>query len=293
MHFSSYHPIINLLYFASVMLLAALIEHPIFIAIAYLASFVYSVKLRGISGLLLDISLFAAAILYGAWYAYYNHFGVTVLSVNFIGNSITLEALLCGLARGFRAAAVLMLCSCLNSVMSTDKLVYLFGRVLPKLSLFIAITLRLVPRIIARAKKITLAQSSIGRGLKTGNILKNCANWVRVCSVTITWTLENMVETASSMQCRGYALPHRTAYALYRFDNRDRSFIVALTSMLFVVCAGLALGQAHMLYAPELIINRITLTSVFFYAAYAVLLLLPMALQIIGEKRFAALRSGI
>ena len=37
--------------------------------------------------------------------------------------------------------------------------------------------------------------------------------------------------------------------------------------------------------------NRVTGMSMVFYGAYAVLLLLPMGLQMIGEKRFSAATS--
>ena len=39
--------------------------------------------------------------------------------------------------------------------------------------------------------------------------------------------------------------------------------------------------------------NRITPLSFVFYAAYAVLCLLPMTLEIIGERRFENLRSSV
>lgn len=47
-----------------------------------------------------------------------------------------------------------------------------------------------------------------------------------------------------------------------------------------------AFNQTMIQYNPVIMMNRITSMSVVFYVAYAVLLLLPMMLQIIGEKQF-------
>ena len=94
-----------------------------------------------------------------------------------------------------------------------------------------------------------------------------------------------MISISDSMRCRGYTLPHRTAFSIYRFDNRDRSFVIGLFACLSVLLAGMLLHQTRIYYNPRIILNRITPLSAVFYAAYFVLCMLPMALQIIGEIR--------
>ncbi len=44
----------------------------------------------------------------------------------------------------------------------------------------------------------------------------------------VTWSFENAVETADSMKSRGYGLPGRTAFSLYRFSRRDRLLLLWL-----------------------------------------------------------------
>lgn len=292
MRFDSYHPMINLIYFSTAIGLTVSFNHPIFVGIAYVSAFVYSVKLNGKGAVIFNTCLIPLAIAYGCWYAYYNHFGVTNLRQNFIGNEITLEALLYGLTIAFTAAAVMMFLSCIFAVFSSDKIVYLFGRISPKLSLFISILLRTVPRVKKQSRKINVAQMGIGRSPSQGSALRRILNFFRLASVVITWTLENFVETAKSMKCRGYSLKGRTAYSIYRFDNRDRSFVVVLFLLLTVVLAAWGLNQTDIYFDPMIIMNPITVISYIFYAAYGVLLLLPAILQIIGEKRFAKLSSG-
>lgn len=292
MKFDSYHPTINLIYFASVITCTICFKQPVFLLVSFVCSFVYSVKLGGIKALIFNLVLIPLAAGYSLWYSYYNHFGITPLRQNFIGNSITLEALVYGAVIGTVAASVLMWFSCVHKVFSTDKVIYLFGRISPKLSLFMAIILRTVPRVKARAKKINTAQKSIGRGSNQGNLFRRLLNVLRQMSILLTWSIENFVEVSDSMRCRGYGLKGRTAFSIYRFDNRDRSFVVCLFWCLSLILAAVLLDQVNIQYNPSIVLNRITPMSSVFYLAYAFFCLLPMGLEIAGELRFAMQRKN-
>ena len=128
MKFSSYHPVINLIYFAAALTGIILFRHPVFLAISFAAAFAWSVKLRGKRGLIFDLCLVPLILLYAGVYASYNHFGVTDLATDFIGNEITLESIVYGLVLGTMAAAFLMMFSCFLAVFSVDKIVYLFWK---------------------------------------------------------------------------------------------------------------------------------------------------------------------
>ena len=51
--------------------------------------------------------------------------------------------------------------------------------------------------------------------------------------------------------------------------------------------------QTTMYFDPMIIMNPITRISYVYYLVFAVFLLLPMGLQIVGEWRFAKLRTGV
>lgn len=74
-----------------------------------------------------NICLVPLILVYTGIYSYYNHYGVTKLRVNFIGNQITLEAVAFGFVIGMKIAAVLMILSCVFTVVSSDKIIYLLG----------------------------------------------------------------------------------------------------------------------------------------------------------------------
>ena len=279
MRFDSYHPAINLLYFTAVIAAAVGFDHPAFLLIGYLCAFVYSVALDGKRALVLNLLMLPLMALYAGYYGFYNHFGVTVLSVNFIGNRIMLESLVYGAVLSVKAATVLMWMECVHAVFSSDKVVYLLGRVSPRLSLYLSLLLRLVPRIRRRRRKIGEAQHCIGRDRRL----------FRKLSILITWTLEDLESSSTSMESRGVKLRGRTAFSIYRFDNRDRAFVIALCALYTLLLMAAALDQTRTLYAPELVINPVSPLSFVFYAGYTAACLLPLILQRAGEQRFRRL----
>lgn len=291
MRFDSYHPMINLIYFTAAIACTICFQQPVFLAISFVCAFVYSVKLGGWKLFFLNLALVLFAAGYALWYSYYNHFGITNLGVNFIGNQITLEALVYGFVLGLTVAAVVMWFCCIFILITADKIVYLFGRISPKLSLFLSILLRTVPRIKVRARHIEISREGIGKGVAQGTLWRRFRNLLSLLSILITWTLEDFVESSNSMKSRGYSLRGRTAFSIYRFDNRDRGLVIMFFWCLTLILMAELFNQTDSYYDPRIIINPITPLSVAFYAAYAAFLLLPMGLQIVGEQTFRRLQE--
>ena len=261
MRFDSYHPTINLIYFSAAVFCAVDFNHPCFMIIAWAGFFMYSVVLNGRRGLVFNLCLMPLVLLYGCVYTGYNHFGVTALRENIIGNAITLESFVYGLTIGLRAATVLMIFSCVFSVFSSDKVVY-------------------------KRQLVNTARRGIGKGAGQGSVLRRLRNAVGIFSILITWTLESFAGTSVSMKSRGFLLRGRSAYSIYRFDNRDRGFVIGIVICLAVVAAAVLLDQTAIYYDPEIVMNRVTPVSVVFYVAYAVFITMPAALQTAGEWNF-------
>lgn len=293
MRFDSYHPAINFLYFSAVLAGAILFGHPVYLSISLVCGTLYCLKLNGTKGLLSGGAGLLLGTVYTLWYISHRHFGVTVLRTNFIGNRMTLEALLSGISIGLRITAVALWLGCVHAIFTRDKIVYLFGRVSPRLSLFLAILLRLIPRIGAQGKKIHLAQQAIGRGVNQGNIFQRIKNALRLLSILITWTIESFVTSAESMRSRGSLLKGRTAFSIYRFDNRDRSLVIVLFLCLTLTLMAVILGQTYISFDPKIILPVPMAAGGVFYAGYTVLCLLPLGLQITGEQHFRHLQKSM
>ena len=198
-----------------------------------------------------------------------------------------------GMVTGLRAAAVCMWLSCLFRVVSSDKVLYLFGRVSPRLSLFLTILLRFIPRIGREARKINLAQKGIGRGGNQGNVFRRLVNCLRIFSMLITWMISALALESDSMRSRGSLLRGRTAFSIYRFDNRDRAFVIALFSGITLTAMGAILGATTMFYNPRIIWKPLENVSTVTAAGYAALCLLPMGLEFWTEYRFHRARREV
>ena len=293
MGFEKCHPAVNFLYFAAVIMGMITFQHPIFLSISFVCAFAYSIKRNHWKALLFNLVTLPLIAAFALYYSSYNHFGVTVLRQNFIGNNMTLESLVYGFVLGTVAAGVCIWFSCVYSVFTTDKVVYLFGKVSPRLSLFLAILLRMVPRIKKEAKKINTAQRGIGRSVNQGKLWQRARNCIRIFSVLITWTIESLSTASESMRSRGSSLRGRQAFSIYRFDNRDRAYVITLFTCLTLIIMGVLLKQTDILYDPRIRMNPITSMSWFFYAGYGIFCLMPMGLELWTEYRFWKARKEL
>lgn len=168
MGFERCHPAVNLIYFTAVIGGTVCFRHPVYLAISLCSAFLYSVKRKGRRAVAFGLCLVPLVVALGLFYSSYHHFGVTNLRQNFIGNQITLESLVYGLALGCTLAGVAMWMSCVYAVFSADKVVYLLGRVSPRLSLFLSLLLRLVPEMWVQARKSTWHSRALAGGSVRG-----------------------------------------------------------------------------------------------------------------------------
>ena len=293
MGFEKCHPAVNFIYFAGVIAGTIAFQHPIFLAISFLCAFLYSIKRNGWKALVFNLVLLPLIAAFALYYSSYTHFGVTVLEQNMIGNNMTLESLVYGFVLGTVAAGVLMWFSCVFSVFTTDKVVYLFGKVSPRLSLFLAIALRMIPRIKKEAKKINTAQKGIGRGVSQGNFFQRLRNCIRIFSMLITWTIESLTTASESMRSRGSSLRGRKAFSIYRFDDRDRAYVVGMFLCLTLTAMAVILRQTNIFYDPKIIMTPITAMSFLFYAGYGAFCLMPLGLELWTEYRFWKARKTL
>ncbi len=189
--------------------------------------------------------------------------------------------------------SVLLWFTCYNEVMMSDKFIYLFGRVIPALSLIISMTLRLIPRLKNQIRQISHAQKCIGMDTGTGNIVQRALHGIRILSILTTWALENAVETSDSMKARGYGLRGRTAFSPFRFDRRDASCLAVIAATVAVCITGQVSGVAYFQYYPYVKGARVQPFTVAMWAAYVLLCFLPPALEIREDVKWRSLKSAI
>ena len=138
-----------------------------------------------------------------------------------------------------------------------------------------------------------MAQKGIGMGVGQGSVFQRIKNAVRIFFMLITWTIDSLITASDSMRSRGSSLRGRTAFSIYRFDNRDRLFVIALFTCLTVTLMAIILGMTDMTYDPRLIWKPINPLTILFYAGYTVLCLMPLGLELWTEYQFKKARENI
>lgn len=292
--FSTYHPAVNFLYFTMVLLFSMFFMHPICLGISLLCAFAYNIYLKGKKAISFSFKymlpmLIATALINPA----FNHEGGTILTYLRDGNPLTLESITYGIAAAVMFITVIFWFSCYNAVMTSDKFVYLFGRVIPALSLVLSMALRFVPRFSAQLKVVSNAQKCVGRDISNGSLLQRAKNGIKILSIMVTWALENAIETADSMRSRGYGLPGRTAFSIYRFDSRDKKAMAFLIFCGGYILIGSMLGGLYYRYFPTMKGVKLQAYPISIFLCYMALCISPLAINIREDRKWKALQSKI
>lgn len=285
--FGAYHPIVNLVYFVMVIVFSMFMVHPLIQLISLSAAILYICSIEGKKSLRFLLRVCLPLVLITAFMnPAFNHEGMTILCYLSTGNPLTLESIAYGFAAGGMMITILIWFSNFNRIMTSDKFVYLFGRVTPALSLVLSMSLRFVPKFKHQMELVTQAQRSMGRDVSIGSLWQRTKTAISIISIMITWSLENAIETADSMKSRGYGLKGRTAFSIYRFADRD---IYTLVWLLF--CASFILYGNKLLvfgfrYFPSIRYASLDLSAIPFYCVYAGMCMTPVLLNIVEEIRW-------
>lgn len=292
--FSTYHPIVNFIYFISVIAFTMVFMHPVFLAISLLGSFMYSTILNGKKAVRFNLvymlpMMITAAILNPV----FNHEGVTILTYLPGGNPLTAESIFFGIAAAIMIGNVICWFSCYNAVMTSDKFIYLFGKIIPSLSLIFSMALRFIPKFKQQLKVVSNSQKCIGRDISTGSIKQRTKHTIRIISIMITWSLENAVETADSMKSRGYGLNGRTSFSIYKFTKKDTKVLCAILIFSTYIVVGSVLGGTNFSYFPSIKFADVTPFTISLYVVWLILCIMPAIIEFMEEIKWNALKSKI
>lgn len=291
--FSTYHPIVNFAYFFMVILCSMVFMHPVFLGISVTAAFVYSVCLNRNRAVKFNLLyLVPTMIAVSLINPLFNHRGVTILGY-LRNNPITLESVVYGIAAGLMFASVILWFSCYNAVMTSDKFIYLFGRIIPAMSLIFSMVLRFVPKFKVQIRNISDAQRCIGRDGGSGSWLERSRQGIKILSIMTTWALENAIETADSMRSRGYGLRGRTSFSTFRFDSRDRTAFGLMAALAAAIWLSFFAGENSAQYFPSISFHQPSGIGILACAAYFLFCFLPVILNIMEDIKWHYLQSKI
>ena len=288
------HPVVTASYYTIVIGILMFSNSPLFLISAIALGMCYDMLLKGRKSLRnnLFIILFMS-FLTVLINALFTHNGSTVLF--YLGNNrVTLEAACYGFVMALMLSGVMIWFSSFNVVMTSEKLIYIFGRFAPVLGLTLSMIFRFVPLLRTRFELIREGQKALYAGDEKGFIGK-LRHFGKEVSILVSWSLESSIESADSMAARGYGLKGRTSYNLFKIRTAD--IMTLLLSMLLggVTITSYAAGVNKLYYYPVI---RVVESSPKWlelagYVSFIALLAIPLAIDLIGELRWKKSRSTI
>ena len=119
--FSTYHPVINFIYFVIVIGLSMFFMHPVFLVISLICSMAYGIYLKGKKAMkVFFFAMLPSCLLMAIINPLFSHAGATMLFYMKDGNPVTLESILYGIGAGVMLAGVVSWFSVFNVVMTSD-----------------------------------------------------------------------------------------------------------------------------------------------------------------------------
>jgi len=252
--------------------------------------------------------------------------------------TFTVESLIFGLSIALMLLAIVLWFRFYQEFMTADRFLYLFAPLAPTMALSITMVQRWIPLTKQRWQQIRTAQKAMpsyctvaseqalsplqsqhtvreqeGSATKTPPAtsrflpqkiktrLKAYRALTRSLSALMSWSMEDAIQTADSMQARGYSghsdtpsntspsppkqqskkakLPRRTSFRSFRFTAQDRISLVLITPLALTAGFGIFFSTRTLAFFP--IYQRADELSLTAFIAAALLMLYPIALSLL------------
>ena len=270
------HPLPCFLFFLSVIGITVFSRNPVILAESLLGASVsaaLSGRIRGGGWLLLT------AVLAAVSNPLFSHNGAT--PVFFIGDAaFTLEALLYGAAFGIMLAASVLWGAVSVRFMTSDKYIWLLGRIFPSAGLVLSCAIRFVPLFIRRAEEFARSRRA-----------SSVRDYLEAFSAAVSYSAEESMSAADSMRSRGYGTGKRSFYSDYRLNRRDLCITVSVL-VCGVSCAVLsAAGAGKFFFYPALSPLKFSPGDIALYALFGILCALPSVIIFREELKRRAVPS--
>lgn len=289
----SLHPIVLLLYYAGGITFGMLLFHPLILLGGWVAVLLVNLRLdRGREWRQWALPMLSALLLLIVVNPLISHRGRTVLY--YWGDiPVTLESVAYGVTMAASLLSLLTLFVSYRVLMTEHKFLYLFARFSPRAALLAMMAFGMVPRLRRRMKELILVQKTRGVTVTEGAWSQRARAGARLVGSLLSWTLEDALQTADSMQARGYGTGARSSYPAFRFRVRDgwtAGGLAAAAGAIFLLWTD---GHGYLEIYPRLGPLSLSGGDAGVLAAYVLFLLMPIVWEWRDRKAWQALNSGI
>lgn len=290
--FESFHPAVLFLYYVLVVGISMVSLHPMVLAASVIGGFLLFGAMKGIREVLKEIGFFFSLfLLMSLANPLFVHDGEHILFF-MNDNPVTLEAMLYGMASAVMIISVLLWCKCYSEILTTDKFLYLFGKLIPKLGLILSMAFRFIPLFKTQIKKINQSQKTMGLYASPG-IPDKVGGGLRVFDCLLSWSMENSVETADAMKARGYGLPGRTCFTPFQFRKRDGILLGIVGVLTAGILISYVLGGYEFYYYPTVAKLSWNFKSVIGYLLLLGFMCIPGVIELKEKMAWNYLKSKI
>ncbi len=289
--FSRCNPLINLIFYIGTFIFCMIFMHPVCLIMEMLSSFGYYIYLAKKKAFKVLAGLIPLFVLISFINPLFNTRGSTILF--FVGDRpYTFEALIYGMSVAAMLTSVIVWFFTYNIIITKDKLTYLFGNIMPSVSLVFTMIMRFVPGYKEQLDSMKNARKCIGMYSEGKMLKEKIQNGSSLLAGLTSWSLENSVITADSMKSRGYGCRKRSNFAIYRFTFRDGVFFVLMAICVAVIVLCGIKGGMYYTFLPDIFIqkNIFTITGSVFYFIY---LSLPLMTDVAEDILWIYLKSKI
>ncbi len=289
--FSDFNPAVIAIWFFSAAGVAMFSNHPMICGITLIGGILLYVTRNKFTHMKSHLFFLVLFLMLALANPIVSHNGKTVLFV-MNDNPVTLESLLYGINSAAMIVGVLYLFRSFTQIMTSEKLLYVTGRISPKIAMILSMAIRYVPLFSRQGQKVSDTQKALGL-YSDDNIIDDISGHMRVFSVIATWGLENGIITADSMEARGCGIGRRSQMRRFNFKLHDGLFL-ALTVALTAICgAASAMGELSFSFYPSIGSDETGFLGKSGILAYALLLLMPVIIETEVSLRWKYLQSKI
>lgn len=250
--FRGLHPFILLAYYIASAILIMIYNHPVFLLTTLILLILVNISHdKGKTLKQWSIPLLFMGMVFALMNPLFVSRGTHILF--YLGHrQITLEALMYGVYMSLMLMSIIVLFVSFNFVLNGNKFLYVFSKIVPRTAFLLMLTIRFVPLLKGRYDEIAAVQRVRGMTMSEGNLRNRARNGMSMIQTLLTWSLEEAIQTADSMQSRGYGLGKKSSYVLYQMERKDwwTAFIFAI--LLSVCLFGSAYGYGKIIIYPEL-----------------------------------------
>lgn len=266
--FSNFHPVVIFIYFVAVFSVSMFIQNPVYLFISLTGAFLFLCVLNDIKGSIISLVKYIPfIILITVLNPLFSHNGATPLF--FINdNAFTLEALIYGSILGLMILCVIFWFKSFNIIFDSEKILFLFRKISPKISLIFSMALHFIPNFSRYFNEVLAVQKKLQNKSKV-------KLYISCFSAVITHSLETSVETADSMSARGHATGRVTNFGRFRVKSNDVILLTTTIILALLTYTAIVTGDTKVVYYPVIVFSNSGVSAIISYTAFTVLCLLP------------------